>query len=135
MSATAAARVLVVDDEPDLARALQVRLTAEGFDCVTVGSGAEALARVREAAPAVIVADLRMPGMDGFELCRRLQGHAATAAIPVVVLTAQMPALVEPRREELGVRQILYKPCDAQALVAAIRGTIESVAPGGVSHG
>ena len=82
------ARVLVVDDLPTNVKVLEAKLAAEYFTVITATSGAEALAAARESAPDIILLDVMMPEMDGFEVCRRLKADTETAHIPVVMVTA-----------------------------------------------
>jgi len=82
------ARVLVVDDVPANAKLLEARLTAEYFDVVTAVGGPEALAICERAQCDIVLLDVMMPDMDGFEVCRRLKANPATHHIPVVMVTA-----------------------------------------------
>ena len=82
------ARVLVVDDILSNVKLLEAKLTAEYFDVVTAFNGLECLAKVGEAAPDIVLLDVMMPGMDGFEVCRRLKEDPLTRHIPVVLVTA-----------------------------------------------
>ena len=82
------ARVLVVDDVPANVKLLEARLSAEYFDVVTATNGPEALAVCRAAACDIVLLDVMMPQMDGFEVCRRLKADPATHHIPVVMVTA-----------------------------------------------
>src|SRR5271169_4275941 len=82
------ARVLVVDDVPANVKLLEARLSAEYFDVITAMSGAEALAICEKAECDLVLLDVMMPDMDGFEVCRRLKSSPATHHIPVVMVTA-----------------------------------------------
>ena len=82
------ARVLVVDDVPANVKLLEARLSAEYFDVVTAMNGQEALAICERAECDIVLLDVMMPGMDGFEVCRRMKGDPETAHIPVVMVTA-----------------------------------------------
>ncbi len=90
------ARVLVVDDVPANVRLLGARLTAEYFDVVTASCGQEALAICERAECDLVLLDVMMPDMDGFEVCRRLKSNPATQHIPVVMVTA-LDQLYRPR--------------------------------------
>jgi len=81
-------RILVVDDESDLLWALRYALGDESYEVETVSSATEALAFVEDWRPDLILADVVMPGIDGFELCRRLRRDIRFASIPVIFLTA-----------------------------------------------
>ena len=82
------ARVLVVDDILSNVKLLEAKLTAEYFDVVTAFNGLECLARISETAPDIVLLDVMMPGMDGFEVCRRIKANPKTAHVPVVMVTA-----------------------------------------------
>src|SRR5271154_5261207 len=82
------ARVLVVDDVPANVKLLEARLTAEYFDVITATNGAQALQICERAECDLVLLDVMMPDMDGFEVCRRLKSNPATHHIPVVMVTA-----------------------------------------------
>jgi len=83
------ARVLIVDDLPPNIQLLETRLLAEYFDVASVTNGADALARCREGGCDIVLLDVMMPGMDGFEVCARLKADPATMHLPVVMVTAR----------------------------------------------
>ena len=128
-------RVLLVDDEPELIRALSVRLTASGFTCATAKNGEEGLAKVQEARPDLIIVDLLMPEMDGYEMCRRLKSDRQTASIPVLVLTAVPERSVEQHLHDLGSARVLHKPFDSAQLLATVRELLSVPPLGGRGHG
>jgi two-component system, cell cycle response regulator len=115
------ARVLVVDDVPANARLLEARLTAEYFDVVTAASGAEALAICERAQCDIVLLDVMMPEMDGFEVCRRLKAGPKTHHIPVVMVTALDQPSDRVRGLEAGADDFLTKPVSDIALVARVR--------------
>ena len=82
------ARVLVVDDILSNVKLLEAKLTAEYFEVVTAFNGLECLAKMAEATPDIVLLDVMMPGMDGFEVCRRIKSDPKTAHVPVVMVTA-----------------------------------------------
>src|SRR4051812_13358333 len=81
-------RVLVVDDDPDMAAFLGLMLRREGMMVQTADDGETALTHVREAAPDLILCDVMMPGISGFDICHTLKGQESTALIPIVLVTA-----------------------------------------------
>jgi CheY-like chemotaxis protein len=117
--------VLVVEDDLVTRKLYVEMLTEGGFDVVEAHNGLQAGEKVRELLPAVIVTDLGLPGIDGFELCRRLQQDVATRHIPVVAITGRYvsPADVARARRD-GCHSVLMKPLDATRLVAEIRGLL-----------
>ena len=82
-------RILIVDDTPANVHILQARLAANGYDIVTASDGEEALVVVRDAQPDLILLDVMMPRLDGFEVCRRLRADASLPIIPTIMVTAK----------------------------------------------
>jgi two-component system cell cycle response regulator len=115
------ARILVVDDIPANVKLLEVKLTAEYFDVVTAPDGPRALELAHSEAPDLILADVMMPGMDGFELCRRLKADSETAHIPLVMVTALSDVSDRVRGLEAGADDFLTKPVNDIALFARVR--------------
>src|SRR5579862_1554292 len=118
------ARVLVVDDVPSNIKLLEARLVAEYFDVVSAANGQEALARVAEQEPDIILLDVMMPGMDGFEVCRRIKQNAKTAHIPVVMVTALDQTSDRVAGLDAGADDFLTKPVDEAALFARVRSLV-----------
>jgi two-component system cell cycle response regulator len=115
------ARVLVVDDVPANVRLLEARLSAEYFDVITAMSGKEALAICERAECDIVLLDVMMPDMDGFEVCRRLKSSPATHHIPVVMVTALDQPSDRVRGLESGADDFLAKPIPEPALIARVR--------------
>jgi two-component system cell cycle response regulator len=115
------ARVLVVDDIPANVKLLEARLSAEYFDVVTAMSGAEALAICERAECDLVLLDVMMPDMDGFEVCRRLKTNTLTHHIPVVMVTALDQPADRVRGLEAGADDFLTKPIPELALIARVR--------------
>ncbi|MGP0095025.1 MAG: PleD family two-component system response regulator [Xanthobacteraceae bacterium] len=115
------ARVLVVDDVPANVKLLEARLSAEYFDVVTASSGAEALAICQRAECDLVLLDVMMPDMDGFEVCRRLKGNPATHHIPVVMVTALDQVSDRVKGLDAGADDFLTKPVCDVALIARVR--------------
>ena len=118
------ARVLVVDDILSNVKLLEAKLSAEYFDVVTAFNGLECLARVAEAAPDIVLLDVMMPGMDGFEVCRRIKGDPKTAHVPVVMVTALDQPSDRVAGLEAGADDFLTKPVDDAALFARVRSLV-----------
>src|SRR5256885_16443852 len=115
------ARVLVVDDVPANVKLLEARLSAEYFDVLTAMSGQEALAICERAECDVVLLDVMMPDMDGFEVCRRLKTGMATHHIPVVMVTALDQPSDRVKGLESGADDFLTKPVSDVALIARVR--------------
>lgn len=115
------ARVLVVDDVPANVKLLEARLSAEYFDVTTAYSGAEALAICERAECDIVLLDVMMPDMDGFEVCRRLKTNPLTHHIPVVMVTALDQSSDRVAGLEAGADDFLTKPVSDVALIARVR--------------
>jgi two-component system, cell cycle response regulator len=115
------ARVLVVDDLPANVKLLEARLSAEYFDVTTTMSGAEALAICARGECDIVLLDVMMPDMDGFEVCRKLKGDPLTHHIPVVMVTALDHVSDRVRGLEAGADDFLTKPVSEIALIARVR--------------
>lgn len=118
------ARILVVDDIPANLRLLEAKLLAEYYEVALAGSGPEALARVADWMPDVILLDVMMPGMDGFEVCRRLKAQEQTAHLPVVMVTALIDQAERVRGLEVGADDFLSKPVDDATMFARLRALL-----------
>ena len=118
------ARVLVVDDILSNVKLLEAKLTAEYFDVVTAFNGLECLARIAETAPDIVLLDVMMPGMDGFEVCRRIKSNPKTAHVPVVMVTALGQPSDRVAGLEAGADDFLTKPVDDAALFARVRSLV-----------
>lgn len=114
-------KILVVDDEPDALEILGQRLGGAGFAPLFAVDGPRALELAREQLPALIVLDLMLPGLDGFEVCRLLRRDAATAAIPIVFLTARTDELDRIVGFELGAEDYVTKPFSPRELILRIK--------------
>ena len=115
------ARILVVDDVPANVKLLEARLSAEYFDVVTAMNGIEALAICERAECDIVLLDVMMPDMDGFEVCRRIKGNRATHHIPVLMVTALDHPSDRVRGLEAGADDFLTKPVSEMALIARVR--------------
>jgi len=114
-------RALIIDDDPDLL--MLVRRTLEftaGWEVTTAASGAAGIDLARATPPQVILVDVMMPEMDGYEVCRRLKGDPATAAVPVVLLTARRD-LNGLKLADSGAAGVLLKPFEPAELARQVR--------------
>ena len=123
-----AADVLVVEDEPDIRDLIVHHLAREGYRCRAVGSGPEALQRVRAVVPDLVVLDLMLPEMDGLEVCRRLRSDAATATVPIIMLTAKADEVDRIVGLEMGADDYMAKPFSPKELVARVRAVLRRAA-------
>jgi len=118
------ARVLVVDDILANVKLLEAKLTAEYFDVVTALSGQEALDQIEQIHPDIVLLDIMMPGMDGFEVCRKIKANPASMHIPVVMVTALDQPSDRVKGLECGADDFLTKPVDDISLFARVRSLV-----------
>ncbi|GIW05035.1 MAG: hypothetical protein KatS3mg059_1655 [Thermomicrobiales bacterium] len=117
--------VLVVDDEEQIRRLVSIALRRAGYDVTVAADGDEALARIAEATPDLVVSDVMMPGLDGFALLAKLRADPATRAIPVILLTAKGSVEDRVTGLNLGADDYLPKPFEMAELLARVRAKIE----------
>lgn len=103
-------KILVCDDEPYILMALTDAVEMEGYECVTAINGKEALEKARETLPDLIMLDIMMPFMDGFEVCRELKADASTRDIPVIMLTAKSQQVDIQKGKDAGADDYITKP-------------------------
>jgi DNA-binding response OmpR family regulator len=113
-------RVLVVDDDPIILELLVLNLELEGHDVVTASDGRQALDRAHDADPDLVLLDIMMPEIDGFEVCERLRADPATATLPVVFLSARAHEADLVRGTKVGGDAYVTKPFDPMELMELI---------------
>lgn len=121
--------VLVVEDEPAQREILRYNLEAEGFEVVSASNGEEALARVSEALPDLILLDWMMPHVSGLEVCRRLKARPETRGVPVLMLSARSEELDKVRGLETGADDYMVKPYSVAELMARLRAHLRRSRP------
>jgi two-component system, cell cycle response regulator len=115
------ARVLIVDDVQPNRKLLETRLSAEYFEVLTATNGPDAIAVCQMGGCDIVLLDVMMPEMDGFEVCRRLRAASTTAHLPIVLVTALDRPADRVRGLEAGADDFLTKPVDEIALIARVR--------------
>jgi two-component system phosphate regulon response regulator PhoB len=118
-------KILVVDDEPEAVELVEFNLEHAGYSVLSAVDGAEALKKARSAAPSLIVLDLMLPEIDGLEVCKMLRRDPATAAIPIVMLTAKAAEIDRVLGLELGADDYLTKPFSPRELVLRVKKILE----------
>jgi two-component system cell cycle response regulator len=118
------ARVLVVDDILSNVKLLEAKLSAEYFEVITAFNGLECLSKMETGAPDIVLLDVMMPGMEGFEVCRRIKANPKTAHIPVVMVTALDQPSDRVAGLDAGADDFLTKPVDDAALFARVRSLV-----------
>jgi len=119
-------KILVVDDEPDILKTVNFRLKKAGYEVLTAANGQEALAIIRKEKIDLVLLDLVMPVMDGYELYGIIKGDEDFRDIPIIILSASANKnTVEDTRKELKVEGYLLKPFEAQELLDSIRNVLK----------
>ena len=120
------ARILIVDDEPEIGRILAVILRGAGFEVAAVDGGRAALEHLAASATDLVLLDVIMPELDGFETLRRIREAPATARLPVLMLTANAGAADRARAESLGADDFIAKPFDPADVVERIHARLRA---------
>jgi two-component system phosphate regulon response regulator PhoB len=118
------AKVLVIDDEKDIVALLRYHLEKAGFQCLEGMDGTTALRLVREHHPDLLILDLMLPGLDGLEICRQLRQDAATARLPILMLTAKAEEVDRVVGLEVGADDYVVKPFSPRELVARVKAIL-----------
>ncbi len=127
-------KTLVVDDDPGILQVLRDVLEAEGYTVVTADDGEQALRQWDEARPDIVLLDIIMPGMDGYEVCRRLRQWDPRRTTPIIMLTALSAEGDELRGLEVGADDYVTKPFSVKQLIALLQTVpLRSQEPGGAS--
>jgi two-component system sensor histidine kinase ChiS len=119
------ASILIVDDEPENLELLEAVLAPTGHTIRSAGGGREALQAVQQERPDLILLDLMMPEVSGFEVCEMLRANEATARVPIIVVTALDQLGIKERTLTLGVDDYLTKPFSDETLLATIKGKLK----------
>jgi two-component system KDP operon response regulator KdpE len=118
--------ILVVDDEPQITRVLKTTLSAQGYGVRTAADGNQALQEMASWSPDLIITDLRMPNMDGLELCRRIRRESRT---PIIVLSVKGEEAIKVEALDAGADDYVTKPFSVNELLARVRAQLRHVAP------
>lgn len=114
-------RVLVVDDEPHIVKLVKLSLGDQNYDIVGVTSGKEAISYVKDSAPDILVLDLMMPGVNGYEVCQAVRENPKTKAIPIIILSAKSQMLDKLNAIDVGADDYMCKPFDPDELARRIK--------------
>ncbi len=115
-------RVLIVDDEPSIAMSLEFIMEKEGYDVEVVGDGAEALNRIEEDPPDVLLLDVMLPSHDGFEICKRVRENDHLSGVKVLMITAKGREEDIEKGLSLGADDYITKPFAIKDVVAKVKG-------------
>ena len=120
-------KILVVDDDPGILRLLEYTLTREEYQVLTASNGIEGLRKAQEDGPDLVVLDVMLPGLDGFEVCHRLRSSPSTAQIPVMMLSAKGQAADLDTGSKVGADKYLIKPVDRVELLNTVQEMLAHV--------
>lgn len=120
-------RLLIVDDEPDTLKTVAVLLRGEGYDVLTARNSMDALVHVARAVPDLVISDIRMPGMSGYELARALREAPRTSLVPIIFLTGKDQTEDRIEGYRAGVDAFIEKPFDHAELLALVRNLLNRV--------
>ncbi len=121
------ARVLLVEDQPDHVELYRLALEHAGFTVIEAETGAAGIDRAADSNPDVVVLDIRLPDMTGWDVCRALKANAATTGIPIIILTAAASKTLAQEAEAHGCAAHLLKPCYPNTLIDTIRRVLVEV--------
>src|SRR5262245_34475150 len=125
----AASRILVAEDERDVAELIRYTLAREGFEVVVAANGADALRQAKDSRPDLVLLDLMLPQVNGWELCRRLKQDPATRTLPVIMVTARAEEGDKVLGFEVGADDYVTKPFSTRELVARVRAVVRRTRP------
>jgi DNA-binding response OmpR family regulator len=120
-------RILIVEDSTDIADLIAHYLAGAGYDTTMATTGSDGLRMARSAPPEAIILDLMLPGMDGLHVCQALRGDPATAAIPIIMLTARGEESDRVRGLELGADDYVTKPFSPKELIARVTALLRRI--------
>jgi len=114
-------KIMVVDDEPYIARVIKFKLEQEGYIVISANDGITGLNKIREEKPDLVLLDVMMPGMTGYEVCQKIKGDAELAGIPVVILTAKGQERDREQGLSVGASDYITKPFSPNRLLELVR--------------
>lgn len=123
-------RILIVEDDPDISNMLQLYFKSQGYEVHGAMRGSAALDLARDKLPNVIVLDIMLPDIDGYEVCRRLRTNLRTSHIPIIFLTQKDERSDKIRGLELGADDYITKPFSPREMVARVKAVLRRVGPG-----
>jgi DNA-binding response OmpR family regulator len=118
------AKILIVDDDPDMVELLRMALTEAGYSACTAATGTEALSEAQRSSPDLVVLDLLLPEMNGFNVCESLRRNPATASVPIIMITVMPGQFPRLAGMEAGVNAYVNKPFQTQELVSCVKGLL-----------
>ncbi len=118
-------KILIIDDEPDMATLLKARLEKNGYETIIAKSGYEGLYKYITEKPALILLDLMLPDLDGYEVCREIRRRLQDEQIPIIMLTAKSQDCDRIKGKVVGAQIYITKPFKSEELIAAVKKALE----------
>ncbi|MBI2141342.1 response regulator [Candidatus Woesearchaeota archaeon] len=118
-------KILVVDDEPNILKLVSFILKSNGYEAIEASSGSECLEKLKNEKPGLIILDVMMPGMDGFEAAKKIRANAATRAIPILMLSSKAQFEDKMKGIDSGAMDYVTKPFDKQELLEKVEECLE----------
>ena len=125
-------KILIIEDDPATQRLVDYTLRREGFDVISASNGLEGLRKAREESPNLIILDVMLPGLDGFEICHRLRSEPETAGVLILMFSAKAQEIDKQTGMKVGADDYLSKPAAPAAIVSKVKELLE---PGGKGKG
>lgn len=118
-------KILVIDDEKDFVRVIKQTLTNEGYEVITAFNGKEALEKVRNEAPNLMILDINMPVIDGYEVCKKLRKDPLYKRLPIIMLTVRKDIEDQVKGMKLGSDEYMIKPFDPEELLLRVKNILQ----------
>ena len=118
------AKILIVDDRPSNLKALRIRLSSSGYEVIEATNGPDALVMVEKECPDLVLLDVMMPGMDGYEVCQRIKAQSERVFVPVILVTAKAETEAVVKGLEMGADEYITKPFDPLELMARVKSML-----------
>jgi two-component system alkaline phosphatase synthesis response regulator PhoP len=121
-----AKRILIIEDDPAVLRAISFMLEKEGYEVLTAVNGLEGLTKAKGENPDLLILDVMLPGIDGFEICHRLRAESQTAQLPILMLSAKGQAADKAMGLQVGANEYLTKPVERTVLLGKVEALLEA---------
>jgi DNA-binding response OmpR family regulator len=117
-------KILVIEDDPTSQKFFQLVLVKDGYDVITANNGLEGLRKVKEESVDLVILDVMLPGIDGFEICNRLRTELGKTDLPIIMMSAKAQTSDRDAALKVGANAFLSKPVDRSVLVQTMSGLI-----------
>ena len=122
-------KVLIVDDDPDIRTLYGLLLRREGFEVIEAGSGQEALSKVKAETPTLVLLDVMMPGMNGYEVCQQIKSDPQTAHLPILMISGKTTVADRKNGMSVGADDFLVKTIGPRSLVSRVKDLLSPALP------